>query len=343
MLGWVFYMLLLGQSAWGGTPEIQHVVLVSVDGLRSDALTQLTKKRVPNFFRLMADAGTLDARCDSTLSLTLPNHTSMVTGRPVSGPHGHSWRTNSTPPPDATYHKHLGKYLPSIFDVAHDHGVATAILAGKDKFILMDRSWNGVHGAPDRVGENNGKDKVDLYMKDPDPNVLTNALIQRLQNERGQTLTLLHYRQPDGAGHGYGWDMTPGSPYLNSIENVDQHLGRIFAALDENTGLRSTTAILLTADHGGGVPFRSHIDPQAPEVYTIPFLAWVGGHGRGGDLYDWSGTARKRTSGNRPTSQSTSIRNGELGNAGLQLLGLPPVAGSVLNHRQDLKLVSPER
>ena len=45
-------------------------------------------------------------------------------------------------PLDATYHKHLGQYLPSVFDVAHDHGVQTALLAGKEKFVLMERSWN---------------------------------------------------------------------------------------------------------------------------------------------------------------------------------------------------------
>ena len=71
-------------------------------------------------------------------------------------------------------------------------------------------------------------------------------------------------------------------------------------------------AILLTSDHGGGVPFRSHVDPSAAIVHTIPFLAWVGGHGGGLDLYAMN--RGKRTAHSETgTPRLPNIRNSELG------------------------------
>ena len=186
-------------------------------------ITTLGPEALPSIHRLWADAGTLDARCDATLSLTLPNHTTMVTGRPVSGTNGHQWRTNSTPPSTSTYHNHLGRYVPSAFDVAHDRGVFTAVLAGKEKFVLMDRSWSATFGAIDKTGTDNGRDKIDQFVMDADPAVLTEAMLAVWRNA-SKSLVLLHYRQPDGAGHGYGWDLTPGSKCMESIQHVDNEL-----------------------------------------------------------------------------------------------------------------------
>jgi predicted AlkP superfamily pyrophosphatase or phosphodiesterase len=317
-------------------PPIEHVVMVSVDGLRADALTTLKRTALPSFHRLLADAGTLEARCDPTLSLTLPNHTSMLTGLPVAA---HQWTYNGTPAPEVTFHNHRGRYLASAFDVAHDHGVKTALLAGKEKFVLMDRSWDERDGAVDTHLENNGRDKIDRFVMDLDAAVLTKALLTTLQEDNVRSLTLIHYRQPDGAGHGFGWDMSPASPYLASIVAVDRQLARVFAFLDARPALKRKTAILLTSDHGGGKPFRSHVYPQEVEVYRIPFLAWVGGHGQRGDLYQWSQGARDVGTGNPLIDAGIPpIRNGEIGNAALSLLGLPAVSGSTLNHRQDLIL-----
>lgn len=323
-------------AAQAAESSIRHVVMVSVDGLRSDAIIQLGPKVLPSIHRLLADAGTLDARCDATLSLTLPNHTTMVTGRPVSGPYGHKWTTNQTPPETATYHNHVGRYVPSAFDVAHDHGIYTALLAGKEKFVLMDRSWNKAFGAVDKTGSDQGTDKIDQFVMDANPSVLTDAMVAIWRADTPKSLVLLHYRQPDGAGHGYGWDLTPGSKYLSSIQHVDQELGKLFAYLDGRPSLRNSVAILLTADHGGGVPFRSHIDPNAPVVYTIPYLAWVGGHAQGIDLYEVNRGVRAPQPGNSERVSPPNIRNGELGNTALHLLGLPAIPASVWNARQDL-------
>ena len=83
----------------------------------------LGNNQLPNFKRLQDQgAWTLNARSDYGDNggdiETLPNHVSMVTGRPVWGtPEAHLWTSNSTPPPDVTIHSNKGSYVSSVYDV----------------------------------------------------------------------------------------------------------------------------------------------------------------------------------------------------------------------------------
>ena len=56
MLGFIFYVLMFGQNAFSATPDIQHVVLVSVDGLRS-TLTQSEEDAYRTFTDLWVTQG----------------------------------------------------------------------------------------------------------------------------------------------------------------------------------------------------------------------------------------------------------------------------------------------
>ena len=69
----------------------EHVVLVSIDGLRPDAISP---KETPTLSRLTTEGSyTLSARTILP-SKTLPSHTSMLTGQPPDI-HGVSWNTNA--------------------------------------------------------------------------------------------------------------------------------------------------------------------------------------------------------------------------------------------------------
>src|SRR5262245_26590897 len=60
--------------------EIQHVIAISVDGLRGDFLqtfVDTAPEEFPNFVRLRnSGASTFNARCDYDFSETVPNHIS---------------------------------------------------------------------------------------------------------------------------------------------------------------------------------------------------------------------------------------------------------------------------
>jgi hypothetical protein len=102
-------------------------------------------------------------------------------------------------------------------------------------------------------------------------------------------------------------------------------------------------AIVLTADHGGGVPFKSHTDPAAPINFRIPFLVWLGADSEPVDLYEINASTRTRPPpGERMAATGAPpIRNADAGNTALALLELPAISGSVANAKQDLATAAP--
>ena len=101
---WVMFGLLvvsgLSELAAGG--QVEFVLHVSMDGLRPDAITTLGASGAPNFYRLRNEGAFTDnARTDYDYTNTLPNHTSQLTGRPVTdrfgAGSGHRYTSNSDP------------------------------------------------------------------------------------------------------------------------------------------------------------------------------------------------------------------------------------------------------
>ena len=71
---------------------MKWVLAISVDGLNPEAIRTLGPSKAPNFYRLMTEgAYTLDARSEYEITRTLPNHTGMVTGRPIVHLHRRAW------------------------------------------------------------------------------------------------------------------------------------------------------------------------------------------------------------------------------------------------------------
>lgn len=323
-----------------GAP-VEHVIHISVDGLRPDAITALGPTNLPNFYRFRTEgAFTENARTDYDYTVTLPNHTCQLTGRPVLGAQGHGWTGNSDPPPGVTLASNRGFYIAGAFDVAHDHGLRTAAYVSKTKFSLFDTSWNATNGAPDLVGEDNGRDKIDLYVYLASTAALVNTLVANFSTQTFHYV-FIHLTDPDSVGHSSGWDPTPGSPYSNVIKTMDQRLGVLFDLVTTNAQLAGRTALLLTSDHGGYL--TDHSNATLPQDYTIPFYVWGPGVMAGAPLYGLNPTNRLDPGTGRPTHAAAvqPIRNAEAANTCLKLLGLPAVPGSVFNAAQDLALTLP--
>lgn len=330
-------------------PGIRHVVLVSVDGLRPEMLLPEMAETHPGLVRLTRGPHTLQARCDPDISITLPNHLDMLTGRTVTGERGHQWTGNADPPARAqggTLHARGGAYLSSMFDVAHDHGLRTGVVCGKWKFVLLEQSYGEDAGGSDQQMPDDGKDKIDLFLCDTQPgsqleHVVT--LLERSTRERRGSLVFWHIPTPDFAGHAKGWDLTSGSAYRQAVAQADQALAGFLGRCEADPELRGRVAVVLTADHGGGVPFISHTDPEAPVNFTIPFVVWLGRDGAAADLYDLNSGSRRRPAASERFAPGPlpPIRNGDAGNLALHLLGLPAIPGSSINAAQDLA-VRPE-
>lgn len=299
------------------------VLAISVDGLNPEAIIQLGKAGAPNFHRLMAEgASTLNARSAYELTITLPNHTGMLTGRRVAGPDGHNVTFNSDN--DKTLNSTHGTYVPGLFDLAHDEGLKTAFFAQKDKFNYLIRSWDATHGAPDTTGEDDGRDKVDIDAVGEASQMV--ASTQKALADGTTDLIFLHMRAPDSAGHGSGW---LGSSYLKAVRSVDADLGKILETIDGDARVAKRAAILLTADHGGPEGEKSHSDEKLYADYRIPFIAWGRDIAPGEDLYQLN-AGRQDPKTSRPGYDGAQpIRNVDLANTALAILRLPSIPGAI--------------
>ncbi|HKX15667.1 MAG TPA: alkaline phosphatase [Propionibacteriaceae bacterium] len=319
------------ESADAADDPIDYVIAISVDGLNPQAMRKLGKSGSPSLHRLMREgAYTLNARTLRERTRTLPNHAAMLTGRRVDreqGGHGYSENVDN----GGTVHLAAGHYVASVFDVVHDHGGSTAMFASKTKFNLYQRTWN-TRGAPDRVGRNHGRAKIDRFTIDQNNTQLVAKLTAELRREPRE-FSFLHLSLPDRVGHAKGF---MGDEYLAAVKDTDRLLGRVLETVADRPALRRHTLVILTADHGG--QGRTHHQADKLQNFRIPFMAWGPSVPAGRNLYDLNptfrgpGTSRTRYHGRQP------IRNGDLGNVATDALDLPRIPGSEFDNPQTLDL-----
>jgi arylsulfatase A-like enzyme len=213
------------------------VVIISVDGMRPDALDQAD---TPIMDELRA-AGAYSPNAQTVyISYTLPGHASMLSGM-TPDKHGLNF-----PHP---YIDWPGLNGQTLFSVAHDAGLETAMVVGKKKFdyIVLPNSVDRLSSAD--VNDPDVKDQAIEFIEDGLPDVL-----------------FIHFPDTDRVGHAHGW-MSPNQ--LQAIASVDSLIGEILAALEAGGHLDSTL-LIITSDHGGH--YFGHGD-DSPVDRTIPWLA----------------------------------------------------------------------
>lgn len=221
------------QTPWS---VIHRVIILSIDGLRPDAIALVP---MPNLLALMQSAAyTLSAQTIFP-SITLPSHTSMLTGLCPSK-HGVDWND---------YIPQNGFALGTdLFDLAHAAGLQTVMFVGKEKL--------------QQVTEPSSLDTF-VYVNDRDL-VVMERLIADFPQDFG--VLFIHFPLVDGMGHVYGW-LSP--EQLSVAFRADEALGQLLAELDAR-GLRDATLIIVTADHGGHSTTHG---ASLSEDMTIPWIA----------------------------------------------------------------------
>jgi hypothetical protein len=326
---------------------IQYVIVIVIDGGRGDFMQSFIESapiEFPNFTRLRdSSAYTFNARCDYTESVTVPNHLSILTGRPVRQPAGlpktvQHGVTSDDPATTETVHNsglNAGVYKASIFDMLHDRGLTTAVYFGKTTLGICERSWNATNGALDPIAPDNGRDKIDLtsiYTPSPGAtDTVVGNFVRSIQTRELKNFTIFHIEEADYAGHTGGWTTAAAGSYRAAIKAIDGWLGEILDALRANALLENKVALMVTADHGGGVPLTHHYESTAPENYTIPFFLVAPGIIGGTSLYNYFEN-RYDPGVTRPsyTDPQQPVRNGDAANLAASLLGLPTVTGSTM-------------
>jgi predicted AlkP superfamily pyrophosphatase or phosphodiesterase len=276
-----------------GPAIVDHVVLVSVDGLRPDAIDAAGAS---NLAALARRGASCPAAETIRPSITLPSHTSMLTGLDFSR-HGVVWN-NYRP-------GHLRH--PSIFSRARRAGLSTAMYFSKDKFhFIADPRWvDRIYGPPvpktvppiqdytdpEFLAREEEKERRAAQAPPrppsrtpakPKPEELSTraeVLAQVFAEEwprRKYAVAFVHLREPDEAGHRYGW---MGPEYLEAVRAADRAVGDIVRTIEE-AGLLDRTAILVTADHGGMAKTKKHYlhaEPDRAENVRIPWICLAPG------------------------------------------------------------------
>jgi hypothetical protein len=338
--------------------DVDYLFHVSVDGLHSGQLENLLRTqpdRYTNFQRFVTEgATTFNARTDYSSTVTLPNHTTMISGRPVKQPADdptlhHGYLNNGQPRPTDMLHtvNPAVPYIASTFDVAHDRGLSTALYTGKDKFVIYEQSYNVTDtttgGRPDQFLENGdqGVNKIDKYEFEVVFGTSSGIMETLLADFQTSPFnyTFLHFLEPDSAGHSFGWRS---DSWNDVVHSVDQYLGQLFQLIETQPQLAGRTGIILMADHGGSLLGHSEFDTV--NAFRIPFFVWGPGVAAGADLYALNTLTRRDPGQLQPsyTDAWQPIRNGDGANLAMSLLGLPPVEGSSINARQDLRVDLPQ-
>jgi arylsulfatase A-like enzyme len=216
-------------------PAAQRVVIISIDGLRADGLLRSNIPRIS----VLINGGASSFSAQTVLpSVTLPAHASMLSGRCVSK-HGIIWDDYE---PDKGYL--LG---PTVFSVAHDAGLRTVMVVGKEKLKTIARP-----GTVDTFRFVPGSDEE-----------IVHAALQDAAGGFG--VLFVHLTFPDFIGHTQGW---MSAAYLSIIGRDDTAVGALLDGLREGN-LLEATLIILTSDHGGHG--QSH-GSALPDDMTIPWI-----------------------------------------------------------------------
>ena len=227
-----------GCKAARAEPTVQHVFIVSFDGGKPAVMQ---KSAMPTLFE-MAKAGATDWNARTVFpSITLPSHTSMLTGVDIPR-HGITWND---------YQPRRGVVkVPTVFKLARDVGYTTAIFAGKLKFRHLN-----VPGTVDefQIPSYNAK--------------IVAAAAAKYIVEKKPNLCFVHFADSDGAGHQFGW----GSPkQIQSFADEDAALQTLRDAV-KAAGIERRSVFIMSADHGGHD--KTH-GTNSPEDMTIPWIAW---------------------------------------------------------------------
>ncbi|CAN5752720.1 alkaline phosphatase family protein [soil metagenome] len=227
-----------------------HVIVISIDGLRPDAIEPFEARTLQRLLR--EGAYTLDARTVYP-SKTLPSHTSMLTGVPPTV-HGVTWNTDQTG-------DHGSLEIPTVFELARTQGFRTAAFFSKAKLRHLEK--------PGTLDHSQAPQGLDTFMASRTVEDAT-----RYMRFRRPNLTFVHIAEPDAAGHSFGW-MT--APYRMAVRRADAAVSQILLTAEAVFGTGGYT-VIVTADHGGHG--RGHGTDHVDDL-NIPWIAWGAGVARG--------------------------------------------------------------
>ncbi|HEY2900519.1 MAG TPA: alkaline phosphatase [Polyangia bacterium] len=217
---------------------IRHVVIISEDGLRPDALMEVH----PPVHEGIMHKGSWSLVAQTIRhASTLPSHAAMLSGFDMKE-HGLSWNSWQ---PERGY-----ILVPTIFDAACNAGGKAAAFVGKRKLEHIAHPGS-----------------VDVFSR---PGFFCKKVVEEAARyfvDKRPQVEFIHFSDPDERGHAVGW---MSDPQMDAIRHTDRCLGTLVDAVTA-AGLDDQTLFILSADHGGHG--RNH-SGAIKEDRLIPWIAW---------------------------------------------------------------------
>lgn len=218
--------------------EISNVLLISIDTCRADFLGcyGYNRNTTPNIDEL-AKTGILFENVISPVPLTLPAHTSMMTGTvpPYHGIHDN---------PDYK----VAQSNVTLAEILRDNGFATGAVISS---IIMDSQF-GLNQGFDSYSDRFENSFQTIGLNERRAEEVSEFGLQWLeQHQKEKFFLFLHYYDPH-------YDYVPPepfatrfveNPYAGEIAYTDYCIGKVINKLKES-GLYDSTMIIVTADHG---------------------------------------------------------------------------------------------
>ncbi|MHC5074861.1 MAG: sulfatase-like hydrolase/transferase [Planctomycetota bacterium] len=232
----VIYLLL--QSWDPSAKDIRHVILISIDTCRADYLScyGFSRQTTPNMDKFATES-TLFSNVISPVPMTLPAHSSMLTGTipPYNGVHDN-------------FDYRLDESNITLAEVLKEKGFKTGAIVSA---FVLDSQFGLDQGFDTYNDYFEGKHKA-LDIIERKGTETNRAALQWLdENKDEKFFMLLHYFDPH-----FGYEPPEpfaskfsDNPYAGEIAYVDDCIGQILEKL-KNMGLYNSSLIIITGDHG---------------------------------------------------------------------------------------------
>ena len=232
MAGWFLFGLTKD------TGEIRNVLLISIDTCRADYLScyGYPRETTPNIDEL-AREGILFENVISPVPLTLPAHSSMLTG---------------TIPPYHRVHNNidykLGLSNVTLAEILKEVGFTTSAFISS---FIMDSQF-GLDQGFDTYNDSFEKTYSSVGINERKAGETSRLAAQWLDEHKDESFFLfLHYYDPHKSYEPPKpfASKFPQNPYAGEIAYTDDYIGQVITRLKE-LGLYDSTLIIITSDHG---------------------------------------------------------------------------------------------
>jgi hypothetical protein len=225
-------------------PAAERVFLVSIDGLRADAIARY---RPPTLTRLAAEGASTTTARTVAPGLTTPAHLSLLSG--VSPEKHGVWGD------DLSFTPQMASLDPLFRNAGRAGLQAHAFMSregplGRFELALQCKLAFGLDS---------------LTLVEPAAARIAGAAMPSLRDDDVE-MVFMHVPDPDLAGHAHGWE----SPeYEQAVLRADAALARVVEELHPGT------LLIVVSDHGGGGAFGPHLHGSQSDVdMLIPMIFW---------------------------------------------------------------------